>query len=81
MTGKLNTALPIPDSDSTDRFQSRKVLKLETTRKFVISVAARARAPGFYKEMASPDQTTPPPSAGDAPVNGAELLYSLGHAR
>jgi hypothetical protein len=46
-----------------------------------LPVAARARAPGFYEELSSPDQTPPPPppSAGDAAVNGAELLYCLGH--
>jgi hypothetical protein len=42
-------------------------------------VATRARAPGFYKELSSPDEIPPPPSGGDAAVNGPKLLYCLGH--
>jgi hypothetical protein len=42
-------------------------------------VAARAKVPGFYKDLSSPDQTPPQPSAGNDAVNGAELLYCLGH--
>jgi hypothetical protein len=42
------------------------------------SVPARARAPGLYKDLSSPDQRPPPPpSAGDAVANGAELLYRV----
>jgi hypothetical protein len=41
-------------------------------------VAGKARGPGFYTELSSPDQTPPPPSAGDAAVDGAEQLNCLG---
>jgi hypothetical protein len=46
---------------------------------FSSPVAARGREPGFYTEpVSSPDQTPPPPSAGNAGISAAELIYCLG---